>query len=83
LTKPFFMLIATRAPHGQGDEGEKGAALTAPAYADAFADIKVPKTLAYEEEEVSDKPPAVSRTPRLSPDAKDEIERTIAPSFSR
>jgi len=75
-TKPFFMLIASKVPHGQGDEGEKGAALPAPAYADAFADIKVPKTPAYDEEDVSDKPPKLSRTLRLSPDAKDEIEKS-------
>ena len=31
-TAPFFMLIATKAPHGEGDEGAKGPAIAAPKY---------------------------------------------------
>jgi N-acetylglucosamine-6-sulfatase len=76
LTTPFFMLIATKAPHGQGDEGEKGAAIPAPAYAQTFADTKLPTTPAYDEEDVSDKPPTVQKLPRLSAEAKDEIEKS-------
>ena len=41
---PFFMLIATKAPHGQGEEGQKEPAIPSPVYANAFADTKLPKT---------------------------------------
>ena len=71
---PFFMLIATKAPHGQGEEGQKEPAIASPAYANAFADIKLPRTPAYDEEDVSDKPPLVARTPRLNDAAKAQIE---------
>src|SRR5262245_47288716 len=54
---PFFMLIATKAPHGQGDGGEKGAAIPSPTYAQTFADIKLPMTPAFDEVDVRDKPP--------------------------
>jgi arylsulfatase A-like enzyme len=71
---PFFMLIATKAPHGQGEEGQKEPAIPSPAYANAFADIKLPKTPAYDEEDVSDKPPLVANSPRLSDATKAQIE---------
>ena len=71
---PFFMLIATKAPHGQGEEGQKEPAIPSPAYANAFADTKLPKTPAYDEEDVSDKPPFVARSPRLNDALKDQIE---------
>ncbi len=73
---PFFMLIATKAPHGQGDEGKKEPATPAPAYAQAFADNKLPKTPAYDEEDVSDKGSLVAKMPRLSDSLKDQIERS-------
>jgi N-acetylglucosamine-6-sulfatase len=41
-TAPFFMLIATKAPHGQGDEGEKEPAIASPKYEQEFADVKLP-----------------------------------------
>jgi arylsulfatase A-like enzyme len=71
--QPFFMLIATKAPHGQGEEGQKEPAIPAPAYANAFADIKLPKTPAYDEEDASDKPPLVARSPRLNDAAKAQL----------
>ncbi|MGH6826858.1 sulfatase family protein, partial [Methyloceanibacter sp.] len=73
---PFFMLIATKAPHGQGEEGQKEPAIASPAYANAFADAKLPKTPAYDEEDVSDKPPLVARSPRLNDAAKAQIEES-------
>jgi N-acetylglucosamine-6-sulfatase len=75
-TTPFFMLIATKAPHGQGDEGKKEPAIPAPAYAQAFADVELPKTPAYDEEDVSDKAPLVAKAPRLSDALKDQIEKS-------
>jgi arylsulfatase A-like enzyme len=72
---PFFMLIATKAPHGQGEEGQKEPAIPSPTYQNAFADIKLPKTPAYDEEDVSDKGSLVARTPRLGDALKDQIER--------
>ena len=74
--QPFFMLIATKAPHGQGEEGQKEPAIPAPAYASAFADLKLPKTPAYDEEDASDKPPLVARSPRLNDALKTQIEES-------
>ena len=52
-TKPFFMLIATKAPHGQGEKGVKGPAIPSPAYQDKFMDVKLPKQPAHNEQEVT------------------------------
>ena len=73
---PFFMLIATKAPHGQGDEGEREPAIPSPAYANAFADTKLPVTPAFDEEDMSDKPSGLAKTPRLSDAAKDQLEQS-------
>ena len=75
-SEPFFMLIATKAPHGQGDEGEREPAIPSPAYANAFADTKLPVTPAFDEEDMSDKPSGMAKTPRLSDAAKDQLEQS-------
>jgi len=46
-TAPFFMLVSTKAPHGQGDEGEKGPAIAAPKYEHAFMDVTIPRNPAF------------------------------------
>jgi arylsulfatase A-like enzyme len=73
---PFFMLIATKAPHGQGDEGEREPAIPSPRYADAFADTKPPATPAFDEADVSDKPPSLAKTSRLNNAAKEQIDKS-------
>jgi arylsulfatase A-like enzyme len=63
-TAPFFLYIATKAPHGAGDEGVKGPALASPKYDHAFMDVKLPTNPAVEEKDVSDKPQDVRATPQ-------------------
>jgi len=72
---PFFMLITPKAPHGQLDK-EVGivTAIPSPSYARAFADTKLPTTPAFNEADVSDKPPNVARRPSLDDAAKNHIE---------
>ncbi len=62
-TSPFFMLVATKAPHGQGDEGEKGPAIAAPKYEHAFMDVTIPRNPAFYEFDVTDKEPSFRQTP--------------------
>ena len=68
-TAPFFMLITPRAPHKQGE-----AAIPSPIYAAAFADTKLPMTPAFNEADVSDKPPNVVKRPSLDDAAINHIE---------
>ena len=72
---PFFMLITPKAPHGQLDK-EEGlvSAIPSPSYARAFADTKLPTTPAFNEADVSDKPPKLARRPSLDDAAKNHIE---------
>ncbi|MBA2415907.1 MAG: sulfatase, partial [Geodermatophilaceae bacterium] len=55
--KPFFLYLAPRAPHGP--------ATPAPRYARAFGNAKVPRTDAFNEADVDDKPSYVHQSPRL------------------
>ena len=52
-TKPFFMLIATKAPHGQGEQGVKGPAIPSPAYQNKFMDVRLPRKPAHSEQEAT------------------------------
>ena len=69
------MLITPKAPHGQLDK-EEGlvSAIPSPSYARAFADTKLPTTPAFNEADVSDKPPKLARRPSLDDAAKNHIE---------
>jgi arylsulfatase A-like enzyme len=71
-TTPFFMLVATKAPHGGGEDGGKGVSTPAPRHAGQFANVQLPLTPAFNEEDVSDKPGWIRHLPILN--AKD-IER--------
>ncbi len=55
---PFFLYIATYAPHQP--------ATPAPKYANAFPDAKAPRPPSYNEQDVSDKPQWVQHLPLLS-----------------
>jgi arylsulfatase A-like enzyme len=55
---PFFLYVATYAPHQP--------ATPAPKYANAFPDAKAPRPPSYNEQDVSDKPAWVQRLPLLS-----------------
>lgn len=55
---PFFLYIATYAPHQP--------ATPAPKYANAFPDAKAPRPPSYNEQDVSDKPQWIQHLPLLS-----------------
>jgi N-acetylglucosamine-6-sulfatase len=55
---PFFLYIATYAPHQP--------ATPAPQYANAFPDAKAPRPPSYNEQDVSDKPQWVQKLPLLT-----------------
>lgn len=57
-SQPFFLYVATFAPHQP--------ATPAPRYADAFPDAKAPRPPSYNEGDVSDKPQWVRQLPPLS-----------------
>lgn len=63
---PFFLYLATFAPHGP--------ATPAPRYANAFPDARAPRPPSYNEGDVSDKPQWVQRLPPLSDQAQARID---------
>ena len=75
--RPFFLQIDEFAPHttlaGEGTRCED-APIPAPADAELFADATAPRTPAFDEEDVSDKPEHM-RKDRLSPERALEIDR--------
>ena len=62
-TEPFFMLIATKAAHGQGAKGVKGPAIASRLYEREFMDVEVPRHPAGTEQDVSDRPPSRTKGP--------------------
>jgi N-acetylglucosamine-6-sulfatase len=70
---PFFLLIAPKAPHEQGEAGERGPAIPSPDHQQDFADIGLPDNAAFNEEDVSDKPRWVQVAPKLSESARREL----------
>lgn len=62
---PFFAYVAPCAPHGP--------ALPAPRHIADPVSHQAPRSAAYDEEDVSDKPPLVSDLPRLSSNRRAEI----------
>ncbi len=57
---PFFMYLSTYAPHVP--------VKAAPRHEDLFPDVKAPRTVSFNEEDVSDKPGGIRYDPPLSPD---------------
>ncbi len=57
-SKPFFIYLATYAPHEP--------ATPAPRHADLFPNLEVPRTPAFNEADVSDKPPNIRADPLLT-----------------
>jgi arylsulfatase A-like enzyme len=70
---PLFLYIATYAPHGVASAN--GAPVPAPRHATLFADLMAPRTAAFNEEDVSDKPAYIRELARIGPVAADEIDR--------
>ena len=67
--KPFFLSIATLAPHDEAKKADPRrlkAPRPAPRHRRAFRGSQLPDSPAFNERDVSDKPPYVARLPRLS-----------------
>jgi len=65
--KPFFVYIPTYAPHGPSTP--------APRHADLFPGAQAPRTAAFNEADVTDKPAWVQALPLLTADQIDQIDK--------
>ncbi|HJU73030.1 MAG TPA: sulfatase, partial [Gemmatimonadaceae bacterium] len=67
--EPWFIYFAPYAPHGDPrlGFGQEGPAVPAPRHRAAFATARAPRTPSFNEEDVSDKPPAIRQRTRLTP----------------
>ncbi|MBA3671911.1 MAG: sulfatase [Gemmatimonadaceae bacterium] len=63
---PVFLYVAPFTPHGPST--------AAPRHAGLYADAALPRSPAFDEEDVSDKPKAVSSRPRLAPQVISRLE---------
>jgi arylsulfatase A-like enzyme len=66
-SQPFFVYLATYAPHGP--------ATPAPRHANLFPDAQAPRTPAFNEPDVSDKPQYIRDRPRLTPRALASLDQ--------
>lgn len=64
--RPFFIHLATAAPHQPATPASR--------HEDLFAGIQAPRPPSFDEEDLSDKPDWVFRYPRIDPDAAAEID---------
>ncbi|MBZ5522828.1 MAG: sulfatase [Acidobacteriia bacterium] len=64
--RPFFLFIATYAPHQP--------ATPAPRYKDSFPDAKAPRPPSYNEQDVSDKPAWIQSRPLLTQQQQDHLD---------
>ena len=65
--KPFFMYLATKAPHSPANP--------APRHADAFPNVKAPRPPSFNERDLSDKPRWVRKKPLLTPTQIHDIDK--------
>jgi N-acetylglucosamine-6-sulfatase len=70
--EPFFLSVAYLAPHSGGprepdDPASLGTPVPAPRHRNRFANEPMPRTPAFNEADVSDKPGAIRRRPMLGP----------------
>jgi N-acetylglucosamine-6-sulfatase len=65
-SRPFFMYLATKAPHAPAEP--------APRHTDAFPGAQAPRSPAFNEEDVSDKPAWIREMDLLTPEQLDEID---------
>ena len=76
--RPFFLSVATLAPHDEGVlEGVDAARnpRPAPRHRGTFSDQPLPRPASFDEAAIEDKPPRVRNVPRLSPTAIEQMER--------
>jgi arylsulfatase A-like enzyme len=75
--RPFFLSITPLAPHDENDEAVPSrldGPRPAPRHRGALADANPPRTPAFDEPDVSDKPESVAKLPRLSAKGRREAE---------
>jgi arylsulfatase A-like enzyme len=77
--QPFFLWVSYLAPHNglprePGDPPGSPSPVPAPRHRGLFAGEPLPRTPAFDEADVSDKPAAIRRRPRLGPAAERRIE---------
>ena len=75
---PFFLSVASLAPHKEGVLDKLPDAprnpRPAPRHLGALDDLPIPRAASYDEADVSDKPRSVSRLPELSPATVGDLE---------
>lgn len=85
--KPYFLNVAYLAPHAQAgsstaagaDGNELHAAIPAPRDAHRFDHTPLPRSAAYDEADVSDKPAGIRALPRITP----KVRRTITTNYDK
>jgi arylsulfatase A-like enzyme len=67
--EPWFVYFSPYAPHGDPrlGLGQEGPAVPAPRHRNAFPNAQAPRSAAFNEADVSDKPPAIRQRARLTP----------------
>jgi arylsulfatase A-like enzyme len=76
--RPFFLSVATLAPHDEGVLEDTGAARNprpAPRHRGRFSDERLPRPQAFNERAIGDKPGTTRDTPRLRPAQVREVTR--------
>ncbi|HVJ81097.1 MAG TPA: sulfatase [Planctomycetia bacterium] len=71
--RPFFLFFAPNAPHA--GEGRNGPPTPAPRHLGSFSGVTAPRTPSFNEEDVSDKPPAVRNLPLLTSSRIEAIDK--------
>jgi arylsulfatase A-like enzyme len=69
--EPFFLSVATLAPHKEAH----GPPRPAPRHAGSFGDAPLPRPASFNERNVGDKPAFVRKTPRLTPERIEGLTR--------
>jgi arylsulfatase A-like enzyme len=77
--RPFFLWLTYVAPHIGGPPDPfavrpHGATVASPIFANAFLGARMPRSPAFDELDVSDKPKAIRNRPRIGPREADRIE---------
>jgi arylsulfatase A-like enzyme len=73
--RPFLMVLATSAPHGEGQRGGYPNPRPAPRHRGSFDDERLPRPPSFNERNASDKPAFVSDKSRLGPERVGDLER--------
>jgi N-acetylglucosamine-6-sulfatase len=75
-SRPFFLSVATLAPHGEGQRsGKTPNPRPAPRHEGAFRDERLPKAPSFNEEDTSDKPEYVRSRSRAGRDGQSDLKQ--------